>query len=188
MIRRALPIGLLVAACGGGATLFEGEMAAATFVVVMSPFEVTVTGSDRFAVGAGDEDRLDVLQLAESASIRPIYAATPTPEPFEFVRDPLAAGPIAPVLASADQLVAVLYPLVDPTPGGRVLSGALIALGGDGALLGTDWGEVADARMTELLAWAADRGIEPGRAVELAVRGLGGDDSSDAREAASFIR
>jgi hypothetical protein len=189
MRRSLLPVlALSVAACGGGPSLFEGEMAAATIVVAMTAADAELVARDRYAVGSGDEDRLDVIRVGGAASVRPIYDSVPVPDPFEFVRDPLTAGPAAPVLDSATQIIVVLYPLVDRTPGGRVLSGSLIALGPDGSLLGADWDDDADRRVEALLAWAASRGIEPARAVELAIRGLGGDESADAQQAAGFVR
>jgi hypothetical protein len=178
----------VVAACGGGSSGIETEVAAATFIVSAPADEVEIVGRDRLAIGSGDEDRLDVLRLPDSADIIAVYDSTPTPEPFEFLRNPLLAGGVIPVLESADQIVAVVYPLLDMTPGGRLLAGVLIAIGPDGTVVGTDWDDRGDAAVAELVAWGAERGIDAPAALRLAVAGLTGDDSPDARTAADFLR
>jgi hypothetical protein len=181
-------VALVVGACGGGSSGVEIEVAAATFIVSAPADQVEIVGRDRLAVGAGDEDRLDVLRLPESAEIIVVYPSSSVPEPFEFLRNPLLAGGVIPVLESADQIVAVVYPLLDMTPGGRFLSGVLIAIGPDGTVVGTDWDNNGDAAVAELVAWGAERGIDAPGALRLAVAGLTGDDSPDARTAADFLR
>lgn len=74
------------------------------------------------------------------------------------------------------------------TPGGRSLSGVLIAIGPDGTVVGTDWDDKGDAAVAELVAWGAERAIDAPGALRLAVAGLTGDDSPDARTAADFLR
>jgi hypothetical protein len=82
-----------VAACGGGTNAAESEMAAATFLVDFVADDLVLAGRDRLA-GTGEENRLDVLRPAGEFEIVPIHAGTPVPDPFEFVRDPLAPGGI----------------------------------------------------------------------------------------------
>jgi hypothetical protein len=86
--------------------------------------------------------------------------------------------------------VAVVYPLIDRTPGGRVLAASLIGIGAGGNLSHTDWDEESTQRVADLLAWGADRGLDPLRTLELAVRGLGGgeDAPEGSDEAANFLR
>lgn len=179
---------LLLVACGRGGTGVEAEVAATTFLVTMPADQLEVVGRDRLAVGAGDEDRLEVIRAPAGADLISIYPATPVPEPFEFVRNPLAAGAVETVLASADRVVAVLYPLIDSTPGGRVLAGSLVALGPDGRVVGTDWNDAGTAAIAALVDWGNDRNMDAAAALQLAVAGLGGDDSPAAAEAADFLR
>ncbi len=181
-------VALVLAACGGGSSGVEIEVAAATFIVSAPADQVEIVGRDRLAVGAGDEDRLDVLRMPDSAEILVVYPSSSVPEPFEFLRNPLLAGGVIPVLESADQIVAVVYPLLDMTPGGRFLAGVLIAIGPDGTVVGTDWDSKGGAAVAELVAWGAERGIDAPGALRLAVAGLTGDDSPDARTAADFLR
>jgi hypothetical protein len=148
---------------------------------------VEIVGQDRL-VNSGTEDRLDVLRPVGDMTIVPIYSNTPVPEPFEFVRDPLSAGPVLPLLDDAERVVAVIYPLVDRTPGGRVLAGSVITFGSGGSLVHVDWDDDDRIRLADLLAWGAERGLDPLATVELAVRGLGGDDGSEAQTAASYFR
>jgi hypothetical protein len=178
-----------VAACGGGTNAAESEMAAATFLVEFVADDLEVVGRDRLA-GTGDENRLDVLRPVGEIRIVPIHAGTPVPDPFEFVRDPLAPGGIDSVLDASERIVAVVYPLIDRTPGGRVLAASLIGIGPGGNLALTDWDDESTQRVADLLAWGADRGMEPLGALELAVRGLGGtaDAPDGADEAAGFLR
>jgi hypothetical protein len=178
-----------VAACGGGTNAAGSEMAAATFLVEFVADDLVLAGRDRLA-GTGEENRLDVLRPAGEIEIVPIHAGTPVPDPFEFVRDPLAPGGIDSVLDSSERIVAVVYPLIDRTPGGRVLAASLIGIGAGGNLAHTDWDEESTQRVADLLAWGADRGLDPLPTLELAVRGLsGGDDAPEgADEAAGFLR
>jgi hypothetical protein len=185
---RLVPLSLLVllAACAGPGVA-EGELSAATFLVGVAADDIEVVGADRL-VNSGTEDRIDVLRPGGDMTIVPIHSNTPVPEPFEFVRDPLSAGPVVPLLDDAEQVIAVIYPLVDRTPGGRVLAGSIITFGPGGTLLHADWGEDDRTRLVDLIAWGAERGLDPLAAVEFAVRGLGGDDGSEAQTAASFFR
>ncbi len=184
----AVLVALVVGACGGGSSGVELEVAAATFIASAPADQVEVVARDRLAVGAGDEDRLDVLRMPASADLIVVYPSSSVPEPFEFLRNPLLSGGVTPVLESADQIVAVVYPLLDVSPGGRSLSGVLIAIGPDGAVVGTDWDNKGDAAVADLVAWGAERGIDAPGALRLAVAGLTGDDSPDARTAADFLR
>ena len=186
-MKRLLPLVLVVAACSSGGLTAEAEIAAATFVAEFTPSQVDVVDRDRLGSVGGEEDRLDVLQLSTEAHLISLYPSTPVPEPFQFVRDPLSSGAVAPML-EADRLVAVVYPLIDPTPGGRVLRGSLIALDDSGMVVGTDWDEASDAAVTELIAWGAETGRTPAETIELAVRGLAGSSDPDAETAATFLR
>jgi hypothetical protein len=187
-VRAVTALALLLAACTGGTTAVEGEMAAATFVAAMDASDLESVGRDRQSAAAGAEDRLDVLRPPASAEIVQIYPSSPIPDPFEFVRNPLSAGGVTAFLESADRIVAVLHPLIDTTPGGRVLAGSLVGLGADGTVVGTDWDDEGDAAVAALVAWGAGRGHDPLTVIELAVRGLGGSDDADAITAADFVR
>ena len=181
-----LPSILLLAACGGAGAA-EGELSAATFLVEFASDDVEIVGQDRL-VNSGTEDRLDVLRPGGDMTLVPIHSNTPVPEPFEFVRDPLSAGPVDPLLDDAERVVAVINPLIDRTPGGRVLAGSLITFGPGGNLLGVDWEDDDRTRLVDLLAWGAERGLDALATIEFAVRGLGGDDGSEAQAAAGFFR
>ncbi|MEX2279022.1 MAG: hypothetical protein WEA76_02930 [Acidimicrobiia bacterium] len=186
-MKRLVVLAVAVAACGGGSGAAEAAIAASTFLVAVDADGLEVAGRDRLA-GGGDEARLDVLAPDATAEIVSLYPSAPVPEPFEFVRDPLSSGGIGTFLASADRVVAVVFPLIDVTPDGRVLSGSLIALGGDGTVVGTDWGDDSDAAVAALVAWGSNQGMSALQTIELAARGLGGDDSSAAQTAADFLR
>lgn len=186
-MKRFVILAVAVAACGGGSGAAEGAIAASTFLVSVDADGLEVAGRDRLA-GGGDEARLDVLAPDATAEIVSLYPSTPVPEPFEFVRDPLSSGGIETLLASADTVVAVIYPLIDRTPDGRVLTGSLIAVGADGTVVGTDWGDDSDAAVAALVAWGSEQGMSAFQSIELAARGLGGDDSSDSQTAADFLR
>ncbi|MEX0756979.1 MAG: hypothetical protein WD532_06680 [Acidimicrobiia bacterium] len=54
--------------------------------------------------------------------------------------------------------------------------------------MGTDWGDDSDAAVAALVAWGAEQGMSALQTIELAARGLGGDDSTDAQTAADFLR
>lgn len=180
-----LSVVVLVAACGGSGAA-QGELSAATFLVDFSASEAEIVGRDRL-VNSGTEDRLDVLRPGGDMTIVPIYSNTPMPEPFEFVRDPLSAGPVEPLLDDAERVIAVINPLIDRTPGGRVLAGSIITFGPGGNLLGVDWDDDDRTRLADLLAWGAEQGLDPLASIELAVRGLGGDDGPEAQTAASYF-
>lgn len=186
-MKRLALFALVLAACGGGLAA-EGEIAAATFLVDVPVEGLEVVGRDRLAAGAGDEDRLDVLRPSTDAEIRSLYQSAPVPEPFEFVRDPLAAGGIDVFLQSADRIIAVVYPLIDPTPGGRVLAASLVALDTEGRVVGADWDEDSTAAVAALVDWGAPQGFDALETLELAFRGLGGDESVPAQTAADFLR
>ena len=175
----------LVTACGGPGAA-QGELAAATFLVEVPAADVEIVGGDRL-VNSGTEDRLDVLRPGGEMTIVPIHPDTPIPEPFEFVRDPLSSGPVLPLLEGAERVIAVINPLIDRTPGGRVLTGSILAFGPGGNLVGADWDEADRVRLAELLAWGSERGLDPLLAIEFAVRGLGGSGGEDAAAAASFF-
>lgn len=185
----AVLMAVIVTACGGTSAV-EGELAAATFLVEAQSADVEVVGNDRIAAAGGTEERLEVVRPSRSMTIVSIHSGTPVPEPFEFVRDPLATGGVTPVLEGSERVIAVLHPLVDPTPGGRVLAGSLIAFGPGGNLVHTDWDDEEASRVSDLLAWGADRGLDPLESLELAVRGLGavGEIPAEANEAADFFR
>ena len=187
-MKRWVPLAavVLVAACGGSGAA-EGELSAATFLVDVAAGDVEIVGRDRLA-NSGTEDRLDVLRPGGEMTIVPIHSNTPLPEPFEFVRDPLSAGPVEPLLDDAERVIAVIYPLVDRTPGGRVLAGSLVSFGPGGNLVGVDWDDDDRTRLADLLAWGAERGFGLLGTIELAVRGLGGDDGADAQTAAGFFQ
>lgn len=182
-----LSVTSLLWACGSGALHAEAELAASTFLVEVAAADLEVAGRDRLA-GTGEENRLDILRPGGDFEIVTIHSGTPIPEPFEFVRDPLSSGAIDPVLAESARLIAVVFPLIDPTPGGRVLSGSLIGFGPGGNLVYTDWDDGSFEAVSELLVWAADEGIDPLAALELAVRGLGGSTDPAATTAATFLR
>ncbi|MEX1006036.1 MAG: hypothetical protein WD990_13920 [Acidimicrobiia bacterium] len=186
-MRRLAPLTvlLLVAACGGSGAA-QGELSAATFLVEVGADDVEIVGRDRL-VNSGTEDRLDVLRPGGDMTIVPIHPNTPVPEPFEFVRDPLSAGSIVPLLDDAERVIAVINPLIDRTPGGRVLAGSIITFGPGGNLLHADWDDDDRTRLADLLAWGAERGLDSLATIELAVRGLGGDDGSEAQTAASYF-
>ncbi|HVR33275.1 MAG TPA: hypothetical protein VMS74_11295 [Acidimicrobiia bacterium] len=186
-MRRLLAAGLVLGACGGGGIAAEAGIAAATFLVDVPADELEIGGRDRPA-GTGDEDRLDVLLPGLSAEIVAIYPSTPRPEPFEFVRDPLSAGGVERLLDGADRVVAVVYPLVDRTPGGRVLTGSLIVVSAEGAVIATDWDDASDQAIRNLVEWGRGVDLTALQTIELAVRGLAGSDSSDAQTAADFLR
>lgn len=177
----------LLSACGSSGGAAEAELAASTFLVEVAAADLEVVGRDRLA-NTGEENRLDVLRPGGSMEIVTIHSGTPLPEPFEFVRDPLSSGGIDPVLAESERLIAVLFPLIDPTPGGRVLTGSLIGFGPGGNLVYTDWDEGSFDAVSELLAWGAEQGFEPLESLELAVRGLGGSTDANATTAANFLR
>lgn len=179
---------VLLVACGGSSGgAAEPELAAATFLVEVDSESMTVTGRDRLA-GTGDENRLDVLRPDGEMRIVTIHSGTPVPEPFEFVRDPLGPGPVQPLLDSTDRVVAVVYPLIDRTPGGRVLAASLIGLGAGGNLVHSDWDEASFEALSALFAWGGDQGLDPLAALEQAVRGLGGSSDPTATTAAAFLR
>ncbi|HSJ28979.1 MAG TPA: hypothetical protein VLB67_12290 [Acidimicrobiia bacterium] len=186
MRRWVVGVALVATGCGASGASAEGEMAAATFLVEASAGGVVVAGNDRFA-NTGDENRLDVIVPGEGATVLAIHPSTPVPEPFAFVRDPLRAGGVETVLASADTIVAVVLPLIDRTPGGRVLVGSLIALDGRGEVVGTDYDDVSDQAIAALVRWGSEQGLTPLESLHLAVRGLGGDDDERAQEAAAFL-
>lgn len=177
----------LLAACGSGGGAAEAELAASTFLVEVAATDLEVVGRDRLA-NTGEENRLDVLRPVGDMEIVTVHSGTPVPDPFEFVRDPLSSGGIDPVLAESDRLIAVLFPLIDTTPGGRVLTGSLIGFGPGGNLVYTDWDDGSFESVSELLAWGADQGLDPLQSFELAVRGLGGSTDPDATAAADFLR
>ena len=186
-MKRWVPLCVLVlaTACGGPGAA-QGELSAATFLVEFGANEVEVVGRDRL-VNSGTEDRIDVLRPGGDMTIVPIHPNTPLPEPFEFVRDPLSAGPVDPLLDDAERLIAVINPLVDRTPGGRVLAGSLITFSPGGNLVHSDWDDDDRTRLADLLAWGAEEGLDPLATIELAVRGLGGEDGSRAQTAASYF-
>jgi len=186
-MKRLLAVGLVLGACGGGGIAAEAEIAAATFLVDVPADELEVGGRDRPA-GTGDEDRLDVLLTGPSAEIVALYPSTPRPEPFEFVRDPLSAGGVERILDGAARVVAVVYPLIDRTPGGRVLTGNLIAVSAEGAVIATDWDDASDQAIRSLVEWGRGEGLTALQTIELAVRGLVGSEAPDARTAADFLR
>ena len=177
----------LLAACGSGGGAAEAELAASTFLVEFATADLEVVGRDRLA-DTGEENRLDVLRPGGTMEIVPIHSGTPIPDPFEFVRDPLSSGGIDSVLSETESVIAVLFPLIDPTPGGRVLTGSLIGFGSGGNLVYTDWDDGSFEAVSELLAWGAEQGLEPLETLELAVRGLGGSTIADATTAANFLR
>ena len=177
----------LVVACGSSGEAAEAELAAATFLVEVASDDLEVVDRDRLA-NTGEENRLDVLRPGGAMEIVTIHSGTPVPEPFEFVRDPLSSGGIDPVLAESERLIAVIFPLIDPTPGGRVLTGSLIGFGPGGNLVHTDWDDGSFEAVGELLAWGADQGLGPLQTLELAARGLGGSTDPDATTAATFLR
>jgi hypothetical protein len=187
-MRRLVPLSVfvLVAACGGPGAA-QGELSAATFLVDFAADEVEIVGRDRL-VNSGTEDRLDVLRPGGDMTIVPIHSNTPVPEPFEFVRDPLSAGPVVPLLDDAERVIAVIFPLVDRTPGGRVLAGSVITFGPGGNLLGADWDDDDRNRLADLLAWGAEQGLDPLATIERAIQGLGGGEGSEAQSAAGFFR
>lgn len=177
----------LVAACGGGGTSeVEAELAAATFVVEFPASSAVSIGKDRAATASEIENRLDVIQPGADAVIESIYDTDP-PAPFEFVRDPLDTGSLVAFVEGADRVVAVLYPLINPTPNGRVLSGRLVAVDPDGSVLRTDFDDDGDAAVADLVDWGRELGIEPGRALALAVDGINGRGDARADEAASVL-
>lgn len=180
-----LSVLVLVAACAGPGAA-QGELSATTFLVDFGANEVEVVGRDRLE-NSGTEDRLDVLRPGGGMTIVPIHPTTPVPEPFEFVRDPLSAGPVEPLLDDAERVIAVINPLVDRTPGGRVLAGSIVTFGPGGNLLHVDWDDDDRTRLADLLAWGTEKGLDPLATIELAVRGLGGDDGSEAQVAASYF-
>lgn len=186
-MKRLALVALALGACGGGLAA-EGEIAAATFLVDVDAADLEVVGRDRLAAGSGDEDRLDVLRPTPDAEIRSLYRSTPMPNPFEFVRDPLSAGGVDVFLESADRIVAVVYPLIDSTPGGRVLAATLVALDSEGEVVATDWDDDSDAAVAALVDWGAAQGFDVLETLELAFRGLGGDESVPAQTAADFFR
>lgn len=191
MKRLAMSMVLLagLSACGG-APAVQGEMAAATFLVEVATADLEVVGRDRLATAGGSEDRLEVLRPSAAMTIVPIHSSTPVPDPFEFVRDPLSTGAAGPVLEGSERVIIVLHPLIDATPGGRVLAGSLIGFGSGGNVVQTDWDADGDQRIADLLAWGADRGLQPLQTLELAVRGLGqtGGLPAGADEAGDFLR
>lgn len=186
-MRRTVPLlaFALVVACGGSGAA-QGELSAATFLVDVAADEVEIIGRDRL-VNSGTEDRLDVLRPGGAMTIVPIHPNTPVPEPFEFVRDPVSAGPVDPLLDDAERVIAVINPLVDRTPGGRVLAGSIMTFGPGGNLLHVDWDDDDRTRLADLLAWGGERGLDPLATLELAIRGLGGSDGSEAQTAASYF-
>lgn len=177
----------VLAACSSGSGAAEAELGASTFLVEVAAADLEVVGRDRLA-NTGEENRLDVLRPGGSMEIVTIHSGTPVPDPFEFVRDPLSSGGIDPVLAGSERLIAVLFPLIDTTPGGRVLTGSLIGFGPGGNLAHTDWDDGSFEAVSELLAWGAEQGFEPLGTLELAVRGLGGSTDPNAATAADFLR
>lgn len=177
----------VLVACGSSGGAAEAELAASTFLVEVASADLAVVDRDRLA-GTGEENRLDVLRPGGSMEIVTIHSGTPVPEPFEFVRDPLSSGGIDPVLAESERLIVVIVPLIDSTPGGRVLSGSLIGFGPGGNLVHTDWDDGSYEGVSNLLAWGADQGIDPLGALELAVLGLGGSTDPNATTAATFLR
>lgn len=187
MRRLVLPAVLLVACGGSTGVSAEAELAAATFLVEVPSAQLAQVGRDRLA-GTGDENRLDVLRPEDEMRIVPIHPGTPVPDPFEFVRDPLGPGSVQPVLDGSDRVIAVVYPLIDRTPGGRVLSGSLVALGRGGNLVHTDWEQESFDAVAALFAWGADQGLDPLASLEQAVRGLGGATDPTAVTAADFFR
>lgn len=181
-------LALAVAGCGGGTSAVADEVAAATFLVDMPASGLVSVERDRPASSSGAENRLDVIR-PEDFDRLVVYASTPIPEPFEFVRDPLSAGGLDAFLAGVDRVLAVVYPLIEPTPGGRVLSGVLIGLDRSGRVVRTDWNDDGDARITALLEWGHGRGLTVLDTLELAVWGLGGlEPSPEADEAAGFLQ
>lgn len=186
-MKRLLVAALALAACGGGDLAAEGGIAAATFLVEGAATDFEVVGVDR-AAGRGDENRLDVVRPTVTARRIDLYPSAPVPEPFEFVRDPLAAGGIDRMLVSAERVVAVVHPLIDRTPNGRVLTGSLVAIGADGTVVGTDWDDGSDAAVRELVAWGRENGWDPLTTLELAAAGLRDPTAAgDARTAADFL-
>jgi hypothetical protein len=180
-------VAVLATGCGSATLTAEGELAAATFLVEAPAAGVVVVGNDRFA-DTGDENRLDVLVPGGDATVVSLYPSTPVPEPFAFVRDPLRAGGVDSMLGSAETVVAVVFPLIDRTPGGRALVGSLVALDGGGEVIDTDWDDASDEAVASLVRWGREQGLAPLETLHLAVRGLGGDDSGRAQEAAAFLR
>ncbi|MFP5331648.1 MAG: hypothetical protein ACLGHX_04710 [Acidimicrobiia bacterium] len=176
----------LVSGCGSATLQAEAELAAATFLVEVSASDVAVVDRDRQA-GTGEENRLDVVRPGGTMEIITIHSGTPVPDPFEFVRDPLGRGSLEPVLADSERVIVVIFPLIEPTPGGRVLSGSLIGFGPGGNLVHTDWDDESFEAVNALLAWGAEQGRGPLATLELAVRGLGGSSDPAATTAADFL-
>lgn len=188
-MRRALALAaalVLLSGCGSRTLQAEAELAAATFLVEVSSDDVTVVDRDRLA-GTGQENRLDVVRPGGTMEIVTIHSGTPVPEPFEFVRDPLGSRSLELVLEESERVIVVIFPLIEPTPGGRVLSGSLIGFGPGGNLLLTDWDEESSEAVGALLAWGAGEGRDPLATLELAVRGLGGSSDPAAAAAADFL-
>ena len=180
-------VAVALTACGGGPNGVVADVSAATFVASFPASEATAVASDRLANTSETENRLDVIRPGGDLAVSPVYASLQAPDPFEFVRDPLTAGSLLAFVASATTVVAVTYPLVDPTPNGRVLAGRLIALDATGKVVATDWDDVGDARITALVAWGADHDLTPVDTIQKAIAGLNdpGDPLSD--EAAGLV-
>lgn len=189
MRRVAAAVALLTLAACGGPNPIAGDLAAATFVVSFPSTGAEVVAHDRIANTTETENRLDVIRPSgDPLVISPVYASTPQPDPFEFIRNPLTKGSLAAFLEGTTTVVAVVYPLVDPTPNGRVLAASLIGLDASGQVVLTDWDAEGDRRITALMAWGAEQGLSPVDTIQKAIAGLnepGADPIAD--EAADLV-
>lgn len=187
MRRLVLPLVCALVACGGsGQSDVEGELAAATFVVEFPASEAVSSAKDRLANTSEIENRLDVIRPS-TPSTEAVFDTDP-PVPFEFVRDPLNSGSLPAFVQGAERVIAILHPLINPTPNGRVLSGRLVAFDASGVVLRTDFDDDGDARVDALVEWGAGIGVSALEALALAADGLNDRGDDLAAAAAAVLR
>lgn len=154
MRRAALLVVLVLAAgaCGTGDDL-AGELLGVVAVAELPSSELLEVGRDipGEVQAPNAEARLEVVEIPEGARLVTTFDDTPViTTPLLAVRDPLGRGSLRARLDGADQVLALVVPLLVPTRG-QVDYGVRLVAMADGVVLGADWSEEATERLATIL-------------------------------------
>ena len=186
-VAAALTVAVLVSACGGPSDTLEGDLAAASEIIQVPAVALEPVARDRYGFTNPDsEATLDVFEVNAAAAGRFEVFEAPRADPIEFVRNPVSLGALVNVLDSAETVVVILIPLIDPTRDFRIAFDArFISL--DGAVVASDFSDETMERLDDLFEFGRAEGLDPAEILAIAAQGVNADPPAAFEEEAVAI-
>ncbi len=184
-------VGASLIACGGPQDTIEGDLAATTQVAQIDVELLEPIGRDRYGfTNPTSEPTLDAFEVdARVADRVGVYPTPPGSDMIRFVRNPVSRGVLGTILDSADSIVVLLIPLLDPTRDLRIdFDAFFVALDVDGNVVASDYADETTEILSELIEFGQTENLRPIEVVAAAVRGLNGEAPTDVeRDAAEIV-